>query len=672
MLTFEELRDSVLPLPTRDDGYRRVLMLGTTGAGKTTVVRQLLGTNPRTERFPSTSTAKTTVADTEIIPRDEPFFRAAVTFMPRDEVEDHLLDNVVAAAQAVYEGAGDDVVYMKLLDHEGQRFRLSYLLGRPLVEDDDDVIDDVIDDDIIEDDQTGAVDATGDEIAEMSLAAGTGLVEVDVSRSREVMDHAVAKVRTMVRSILSRPDLAGAVQSDEDALYEALQDAVAESVTTGHVIAMVVHEVTSRFSALSFGDLTWDNEGWPLMWTQTSADRVRFLGELSTFYGNSATGFGRLLTPVVNGIRVSGPFVPTWSDRPLRLVIVDSEGLGHTPSSISSLSSSLVRKVGHCDSVLVVDNAQQPMQAGPLAALTQIVESGSVGKLHLLFTHLDGVTGANLTGYSARTAHVRESVENALTSIESAAGAPAARALRRRLDSSVYYAGRLDRFLTSKDVFGRKGAAEFLRLRCELEGDEPVSDHGDAEIVVARKGVVIAVEKATARFQEEWLVRLGVERPAPAGDLRAEHWARIKALNRRIVGRTDVEYRDLKPAGDFRRALQSVLYAMLQNPVRWQGQPVSEEERGEVVDTIAVALTDKVVELAEKQIILDRMEAWDVAWALAGKGSVARRAHLLAADVIRSGAPIPTADMSSGATELVDAVERLLEEIRADHHLALE
>ncbi|MBR7508377.1 hypothetical protein KC216_21170, partial [Mycobacterium tuberculosis] len=87
-----------------------------------------------------------------------------------------------------------------------------------------------------------------------------------------------------------------------------------------------------------------------------------------------------------------------------------------------------------------------------------------------------------------------------------------------------------------------------------------------------------------------------------------------------------------------------------------QGQPVSEEERGEVVDTIAVALTDKVVGLAEKQIILDRMEAWDEGWAQAGKGSVARRAHILSEEVIRRGAPIPTADMSSGAAELVDAV----------------
>ena len=672
MLTFEELRDSVLPLPTREERYRRVLMLGTTGAGKTTVVRQLLGTNPRTERFPSTSTAKTTVADTEIVPRDEPFFRAAVTFMPRVEVEDHLLDNVVAAAQAVYEGADDNAVYLKLLDHEGQRFRLSYLLGRPVVDDDDDIIDDLIDDDIIEDELASSVGITGDETMEASLAEGAGLVDVDVAGSREVVERAAAKVRTLVRSILLRLSPAETDQENEDALYEALQDAVAESAITEEIIAMLVREVTSRFSALSFGDLTWDEEGWPLIWTQTSTDRVRFLAELSTFYGNSATGFGRLVTPVVNGIRVSGPFVPTWSDRPLRLVIVDSEGLGHTPSSISSLSSSLVRKVSHSDSVLVVDNAQQPMQAGPLAALTQIVESGSVGKLHLLFTHLDGVKGPNLTTYSTRTGHVRESVDNALSSIESAAGAAAARALRRRLSTSVYFAGRLDRILNSKDTFGRKGAAEFLRLQGELEGEDPVRDHGDAEIVVARKGVVIAVEKATARFQEEWLIRLGVEKPRPGVDLRGEHWARVKALNRRIVGRTDFEYRDLKPVGDFRRALQSVLYGMLQNPVRWQGQSVSEEERSEVIDTIAVALTEKVVALAEKQIILDRMDAWDLGWAQTGKGSAARRADILAEDVIKRGAPIPTADMSSEATELVNAVERILEEVHASHNLVLD
>ena len=88
-----------------DDGYRTVLLLGTTGAGKTTVVRQLLGTDPATERFPSTSTAKTTVADTELITTDDDIYRAVVTFVPRDEVIDYLTENVSEAALAAYRSA---------------------------------------------------------------------------------------------------------------------------------------------------------------------------------------------------------------------------------------------------------------------------------------------------------------------------------------------------------------------------------------------------------------------------------------------------------------------------------------------------------------------------------------------------------------------------------------
>src|SRR5688572_15448061 len=39
-------RERMMPLPTNKDGYAKVQFIGTTGAGKTTVVRQLLGTDP--------------------------------------------------------------------------------------------------------------------------------------------------------------------------------------------------------------------------------------------------------------------------------------------------------------------------------------------------------------------------------------------------------------------------------------------------------------------------------------------------------------------------------------------------------------------------------------------------------------------------------------------------
>ena len=55
-----DIRNNEIPLPggnNSSDGYSRVLFVGTTGAGKTTIVRQLLGTDPDTERFPSISAA---------------------------------------------------------------------------------------------------------------------------------------------------------------------------------------------------------------------------------------------------------------------------------------------------------------------------------------------------------------------------------------------------------------------------------------------------------------------------------------------------------------------------------------------------------------------------------------------------------------------------------------
>ena len=41
----ESLRESHIRLPDKDDGYPRVLLVGTTGAGKTSLLRQLVGSD---------------------------------------------------------------------------------------------------------------------------------------------------------------------------------------------------------------------------------------------------------------------------------------------------------------------------------------------------------------------------------------------------------------------------------------------------------------------------------------------------------------------------------------------------------------------------------------------------------------------------------------------------
>src|SRR5690242_2272933 len=40
-----DIRNDVLPLPSPEDGYAKILMVGTTGAGKTSLLRHLMGSH---------------------------------------------------------------------------------------------------------------------------------------------------------------------------------------------------------------------------------------------------------------------------------------------------------------------------------------------------------------------------------------------------------------------------------------------------------------------------------------------------------------------------------------------------------------------------------------------------------------------------------------------------
>ncbi len=121
-------REQLLPGPGTDDGYRTVLLVGTTGAGKTTLIRQLIGTDPATEPFPATSTFKTTTAETEILCAPGDYYAVAV-FAERIRVRAEIEDCVVAAAAAIAEGRPHNVARDALAAHADERLRLEYVLG---------------------------------------------------------------------------------------------------------------------------------------------------------------------------------------------------------------------------------------------------------------------------------------------------------------------------------------------------------------------------------------------------------------------------------------------------------------------------------------------------------------------------------------------------------------
>lgn len=652
---FAALRESIIPLPSKEEGYRKVLLLGTTGAGKTTVVRQLLGTDPETERFPSTSTAKTTVADTEIITTADGEYTAAVTFTPRDDVIDYLTENVSDAALAAFNGKNDQEITRRLLDHVNQRFRFSYILGRTsALETDDDDVDD--------DDDLDLLDIDPEDYG-----------HVDLETTNQVVLNAVRSVRTVVdRHAQAIRDEFQVGKEDERVIAEYLEenlDAELRQTDEFHsIVDSLIDEIEKRFVTLDVGHLKKSRQGWPVSWSWMTDDREAFIKVVTRFSSNYAPLFGRLLTPLVNGIRVSGPFRPDWAEQPPKLVLIDGEGLGHTPKSAATLSTHIVLQLEHADAILLVDNAAQPMQAAPVAALKSLALSGNATKLHYLFTHFDQVKGDNLPTFSAQEEHVLASVENVLGSIGDDLGPAAERVLRARLDRARFFVGGIHEPLNRKKKVGARSVAQFNGLINLLSNPAAATDAGPSRPVFDRMNLSLAVTEAAKNFHRRWrgLLGLDVNPDAPK-----EHWTRVKALSRRLAdGQTD-EYDDLKPVADLRNALQRQIYLMLQQPVRWQGGEPNDDERQAIIDEVQNAVTKKLMDLTRQRLKEDVRTGWLDAYALRGHGSTFERARLIAHEVYDKGAPIPTVSASPDRNAFMNDVATLVSEVADEFDVVL-
>ena len=124
-----EIRNAALPLPGAEDGYSQVMMVGTTGAGKTSLLRHLIGSHPERDRFPSTSASRTTISDIEVITSEEPTYRAVVTFFNEWMVHTNVHECVAGACAALWDDLPNDRLADRLLTHRDLRFRLGYVIG---------------------------------------------------------------------------------------------------------------------------------------------------------------------------------------------------------------------------------------------------------------------------------------------------------------------------------------------------------------------------------------------------------------------------------------------------------------------------------------------------------------------------------------------------------------
>ena len=660
-LDFIALRESVIPLPPSEaDGYRRVLFLGTTGAGKTTLVRQLIGTDPYTERFPSTSTAKTTIHDTEIMLSEGPW-RAVATFVSGEEAREYLTECVSAAVLAAARGSDDAEVLRRVLNHVNQRFRFNYVLGNgPLPAGSDFDLED-------EEDAPGAETA--------SFLAADELGDIDLTATNDLLTHVTARLSEIAFRVGEqlRHDLGARGEEDErvieEIFEEELDNLLREEESFYEIVDTLMDEIEKRFDLLPPGEVTKTRQGWPLYWSGQwpTEERHEFLKAVSRFSSNYAPFYGRLLTPLVNGVRVAGPFSPDWADNPRpNLILLDGEGLGHTPRSSSSVSTAVSRRIEAVDAVVLVDNATQPMQAAPLAAMREVVATGSARKLILAFTHFDEVKGDNLPTASAKVQHVLASAENVLASFGEQLGPFAERALRKRLEEARFFLEGLQEPLSPDGAAPRRAIKQLQKL---LEAIDQVIERpapSKTQPVYDRLNLALAIRSAAEAFHEVWRPRLGLQSNP---GFSKEHWTRVKALSRRLATGMADEYDSLRPVADLRRELVERIYVFTQSPLRWDSPEPTDEEKQAIYDALADNLGRRLLNLATNRVWRERAGEWQSAYDKHGPGSTFVRARIVGDEIYAPAAPIPdivpSIDRNQFLRDVVTEVEGAASEVGA-------
>ena len=611
------------------------------------------------ERFPSTSTAKTTIHDTEIIfsPGN---WRAVVTFVSRTETRENLNECISAAVLEAAKGADEATVLRRLLEHVNQRFRFNYVLGNgpkaassiPDFDDEEEKIE--------EDAEAVSVEDFG---------------AVDVAATNDLLSRTVAQLREMANRL--NEQLQADLNADDDEDMRVVEEIFEEELdsllrgdkTFREITEALMKEVEKRFDLLPQDSITRTRQGWPLYWKGEwpIENRSEFLTSILRFSSNSARLFGRLLTPLVNGVRVAGPFYPKWADVQVpRLVLFDGEGLGHTPKSSVSVSTDVSQRFEETDAILLVDNATQPMQAASIAAIRDIVSTGNGRKLILAFTHFEEVKGDNLPSASLKAHHVLASAENVLAALGQDLGPYAERILRKRISAARFFLARLHEPLSENTASDRRTIGQLRKLLNAIEQVGERHQPTESSPVYDRLNLSLGIHDAVGSFHEKWKSILGL-RSSP--EISKEHWSRVKALNRRLATMNRDEYDSLKPVADLRTELTERIYTFFQNPVRWEGPEPTDDDRQNKIDALADCLNRRIRDLSTRRVWRDRMIDWERAYDNSGRGSTLVRARIIGNDIFEHAAPvpevIPSPDRNRFLREVVEEVEAATKEVGA-------
>lgn len=653
------MRKELLPL-IEEDRYARTLLLGITGSGKTTLLRRLIGSDPERDRFPPTSVNRTTTCEIEVITGADDF-SAAITFLSRHQTQQEVIESLSNAALKAIEGGSEQAVAIELFEQSDLRFRLKYILG-------------AWDTEPSEEEDAFAFGDTESHAHGKPRARGQS----------EFMKTAVQRIRSIAVSARKQvEETRGAFASlGGSALDDVIDEAHSLATEADEFLDLVnelMEEIVQRFAGIDCGKPAKSSTGWWDAWTLSmpAKGRDEFIKIVRSFCGTAKDQWGSLLTPLVTGIRVRGPFRPAWvpDGDAYRHVFIDTEGLRHARMT-SDVPDELTSLFSEVDNVMLVESAKNALSSPAAGKVFEAVSStGHIGKFALLFTHMDTVSGDNLTTAASKREHVFGGVRNILDNqVARTVSRDSARRLAEQLQTNTFYFAYLDsnRYPTSAPDkvinFESRLGSEFGRL-VEHLAERHALKLQPAWPRYSFERFGIAVREASLLFQDEWDARLGYRR---VEGFDVAKWQSIKAMARRLAEGWFDGYK-LWPVGTLTAKTRNVLTRFLETPLDWEppGKNLSDDEKAAIIDRIKEKVDMLLKELSSSRLWKVPQARWQEAYQrpIGVSGGTSIRRHLVHQIF---GLQVPVPEVSSDRwtddwiTEIKNIVERAIEIVKEE------
>lgn len=326
-----ELLEKAMPIPT---DIPKIYLLGDTGAGKTTLISQLLGT--KHEKFPSVQAKRTTVTTTEFVLSRELPFEAAIVFKTMDEIR-QAIEEVLEKAILNSTGKNKKRIpgLKDLTDDLGespdQRFRLRYLLSS----------------------------------LEMNDLA------------QKVLDGLLPKFHAELEKAIPSADSPSDDQTSAAAeAIESLSPEIQQYVD--EIWTKVAPNLEEHCPGLKLGDT-------PVVFQVKGLTRDELLLKLKTMLAAGKNS----LSPLVSYARVQGGYLADWLPEDSAFVLIDGEGVGHTAAEAAMLATRHLEFFQYANTILLLEESRKPFTSGAINIIAGIYENGYYPKFKLAFSKMD-------------------------------------------------------------------------------------------------------------------------------------------------------------------------------------------------------------------------------------------------------------------------------------------